>query len=121
MQAYYDEKLKRWIFPGDDPAEVAKPMAPPPIIHMNVNAAPATPAPAAAGSNDPLAALMAPPPSRSVLSMKKGMPTATSRHSNPVDSGVKKGVPPASPMMTTPNFAVFQPRPTSGQTPSDPI
>ncbi len=129
MQAYYDEKLKRWIFPGDDPTEVAKPLAPPPIIPAIADADPAMPAPAAARSNDPLAALMAPPPIRGMSSTKKGTPAVASRYSDPpssmgrVDpysSSVKKRVPPSSPMITTPNFAVFQLRPTSGQTPSDP-
>lgn len=129
MQAYYDEKLKRWIFPGDDPAEVAKPLAPPPIIPKNADAVPATPAPSAAGSNDPLAALMAPPPSRGVSSMKKGTPAVASRYSDPLasmgrvdqnSSNMNERVPPSSPMITIPTFAVFQPRPTSGQTPSDP-
>ena len=31
-EAYYDAELKRWIFPGDDPTEAAKPPAPPSMI-----------------------------------------------------------------------------------------
>ena len=125
MQAYYDEKLKRWIFPGDDPAEVAKPLAPPPIIPKTSDAAPSTPAPAATpASNDPLAALMAPPPS-GVLSKKRGTPTM-SRYGGapplssignvtPSTAGGKK--PPASPMMMKPpTFATFQPKPAASQT-----
>ena len=124
MQAYYDEKLKRWIFPGDDPAEVAKPLAPPPII-PKTSEAPSTPAPAASpASNDPLAALMAPPPS-GVLSKKRGTPTSMSRYGGapPLSSignvtpstGGKKT--PASPMMMKPpTFATFQPKPAASQT-----
>ena len=67
MQAYYDEKLKVWVFPGEDPAEVSKPIGPPPTTPL---AAPGPgPGPSssavvtatAAPSNDPLAAMMAPP------------------------------------------------------------
>jgi len=29
-EAYYDDKLKRWVFPGDDLTEISKPLAPPP-------------------------------------------------------------------------------------------
>lgn len=82
MQAYYDKKLKRWIFPGDDPAEVAKPLGPPPILPKKTSEAPATPASddLAGASNDPIAALMAPPSSRSRIPSsfkKKGPPIAT--------------------------------------------
>ncbi|KAL7540536.1 hypothetical protein ACHAXR_010196 [Thalassiosira sp. AJA248-18] len=114
MQAYYDEKLKRWIFPGDDPAEVAKPLAPPP---MNIpkpkttgEAAPATPA---AASIDPLAALMAPPTRLS--SKKKGTPMMTSRYADPLASTGSSSKVPPSPMMNQapPTFAVFQPAPAS--------
>lgn len=129
MEAYYDEKLKRWIFPDTDLDEVAKPLAPPPIMPKKSDA-PATPAPAAAAaSNDPLAALMAPPPGLRVSSQKKRTP-ATSRYADPLasmgnvapPSGMK--LPPASPMMkpppATPTFAVFQPKPSTQAAPSDP-
>ena len=74
MQAYYDEKRKVWVFPGEDPEEVAKPIGPPPTTPAPQAASSAgapsgggpvasnsstSPAPAAA--NDPLAALMALP------------------------------------------------------------
>ena len=58
MEAYYDEKLKRWIFPGDDPAEVAKPLAPPPTTPIVKDHIASTSTPT---TNDPLASLMAPP------------------------------------------------------------
>ena len=130
MEAYYDDKLKRWIFPGDDPAEVAKPLAPPPIIPKKTadDAAPATPAPAAT-SNDPLAMLMAPPPSRGMSSSKKkGTTPIASRYADPLasmgnvmpPSGGKK-LPPASPMVNAgappvvPKFTTFQPKPAAQQ------
>lgn len=135
MQAYYDKKLKRWIFPGDDPAEVAKPLAPPPIAPKKTSEAPATPlvgAPAAA-SNDPLAALMAPPSSRGRIpsSLKKkrppmaGPPPGGGRGFVATDpflasmstAGIKQKVP-DSPMMNKQGrppiaFATFQPKPAS--------
>ena len=63
MEAYYDEKLKRWIFPDDDPDEVAKPLAPPPIIpaKKNTEGNDDMQTPSKAANNDPLASLMAPP------------------------------------------------------------
>ena len=129
MQAYYDEKLKRWIFPGDDPAEVAKPLAPPPTIPRKSaeDAAPTTPA--APASNDPLAMLMAPPSSRSRVpsNNKGGAPRpggASGRKPNTSDPffasmgnapGEKKV--PDSPMMgkaaAPPKFTTFQPKPSS--------
>jgi hypothetical protein len=57
MEAYYDDKLKRWIFPGDDPNEVAKPLAPPPTTPISSRSAP-TPI---SNVNDPLSMMMAPP------------------------------------------------------------
>jgi hypothetical protein len=125
MQAYYDEKLKRWIFPGDDPAEVAKPLAPPPIMTPKADNAPdvsSTPA----ASNDPLAALMA-PPSRAMSSKKSGPPSR--KYADPlasmgnVASTPMTGLPPVSsknipespmrdvPTAAPPKFAVFQPKP----------
>ena len=112
------QKLKRWIFPGDDPVEVAKPLAPPPIIKSS-DKAPATPAPAPAASNDPLAALMA-PPSRATTA-RKGMPPTMSRYADPLASmgnvstpgaGMKKDAAP-------PKFAVFQPIPTKSDPAKD--
>jgi len=69
MQAYYDEDKKVWVFPGEDPAEVAKPIAPPPTM----GAAAPQPTPEdkpAAASNDPLAAMMAPPNLRGPSALK---------------------------------------------------
>ena len=108
MDAYYDEKLKRWIFPGDDPAEVAKPLAPPPIMPTNSEKPPATPAPAA--PLDPLAAMMAPPGSRA-LSQRKATPGTSRYAANIPGIGggtplVKSGMPPPTPV----NFATFKPK-----------
>ena len=58
-KAYYDEKQKVWVFPGDDPDELVKPIGPPPMASTK----PANEEPASEDSNpsDPLAAMMAPP------------------------------------------------------------
>ena len=112
------QKLKRWIFPGDDPAEVAKPLAPPPIMKSN-DKAPSTPAPAPAASNDPLAALMA-PPSRASTGRKgmppvRGMPPTISKYADPLASMANMSTPGATmkkDAAPTPKFAVFQPMPT---------
>jgi hypothetical protein len=73
MEAYYDEKLKVWVFPGEDPVERAKPIGPPPVAVAVVNdkndATTAT-----TPTMDPLAAMMAPP--------KRG-PSALSRSRTP--------------------------------------
>ena len=109
MQAYYDEKRKVWVFPGEDPDEKAKPVGPPPTAPIiEEDRAVSCPAPAPA---DPLAAMMAPPtrmPSRA-RSIGAGGRRA------PIP-GVMPGGPPAVPLATSaapPQFAVFQPKPTS--------
>ncbi|OQS02896.1 COPII coat assembly protein SEC16 [Thraustotheca clavata] len=58
MEAYYDEKLKRWVFPkGEGEEEVEElPSAPPTSFPAATHSAPASQA-----TDDPLAALMAPP------------------------------------------------------------
>lgn len=59
MQAYFDEDKKVWVFPGEDPAEIAKPPPPPPTA---IKAAPKEEEkPKADMASDPLAAMMAPP------------------------------------------------------------
>lgn len=65
MEAYYDEKTKRWVFPGEDPDEAA-PAAPsmPPTASQLAAPGPSPQQPThGPEANDPLAALMAPPPS----------------------------------------------------------
>ena len=119
MQAYYDEKLKRWIFPGDDPAEVAKPVAPPPIIPKSSDTTTLIPVTPTRSNNDPLAALMAPPPSRGIPTKRGGGPPGVpmtamaSTKSTGGGGGVKNTGPPISPMNQTPTYAVFQPKPAS--------
>ena len=91
MQAYYDEDRKVWVFPGEDPDEVARPIGPPPTTQQQTS----SPAPAPAPANDPLANLMAPPqrgPARSTLPK----PTQGKLRNNFDKSG-------------PPKFAVFQP------------
>lgn len=73
MEAYYDKKEKRWVFPDETPEDKAAvlPSAPPTAAQLNQSASPtgpraASPAPAPTpgmDANDPLAALMAPPKS----------------------------------------------------------
>lgn len=80
MEAYFDEKKKRWIFPGEsaDDAAAAAPSAPPTAAELSRAASPpaptlgSAPPPATPGldANDPLAALMAPPKS-SVSSVRR--------------------------------------------------
>jgi hypothetical protein len=103
MQAYYDDKNKVWVFPGEDPAEKAKPIGPPPMVSTPMeNSAPQTAPPP---SNDPLAAMMAPP--------RRG-PRPTQM--TPNRPGFGGGSPmPAAP----PQFAVFQPAPAPAPAPSE--
>ena len=100
-----------WIFPGDDPAEVAKPLAPPPAmgqipteeIKKDDN-----------GPKDPLASMMAPPVSRGLSSKKRMMGGGPPGMSSP--PGMMRGGgggPPgmmASPAVFTPKAAVFTPK-----------
>ena len=124
MQAYYDEKLKRWIFPDTDLDEVIKPLAPPPTALAAASPAPA-PAPA---SNDPLAALMAPPPAAIPGRPRPGMPTLAAGNNTrggppPIGGPPPMGmaIPPVTPgfsgpaaaASTPPQFAVFTPQPVT--------
>jgi hypothetical protein len=92
-QVYYNKDTKVWVFPGEDPAERARPIGPPPTVTTTPakSAPPTAPVP----SNDQLAALMAPPP--------RGRPGQTT----PNRSGFGIGPIPEAP----PQFAVFQPQP----------
>jgi len=110
-----------WIFPGDDPAEVAKPLAPPPAmgqipteeVKKDDN-----------GPKDPLASMMAPPVSRGLSSKKRmmggrggGPPGMMSSPPGMMRGG---GGPPgmmmASPAVFTPKAAVFTPKPAAAVT-----
>lgn len=99
MEAYYDEDKKVWVFPGEDPAEKVKPIPPPPKALGVPSSAPA-PTPA---SNDPLAAMMA-PPSR-----------APSARKTPSNTGKPPAFPPGMAPRSAPskpvNFSAFAPPP----------
>ncbi len=128
MEAYYDEKAKRWIFPGDDPAEVAKPLAPPPITPgVKKSDKAATPA---ATPNDPLSSLMAPPsrstpsadplanlmapPTRSTpmrdLSGPPRMPRSSVSSNTPNTAKKLPGTTPAPSTDAPPQFVIFTPK-----------
>lgn len=107
---YYDKDKKVWVFPGEDPAEVAKPIAPPPTM-ASVPAEPAEPEPMA--PLDPLAALMAPPSARTPASMRRSTPGSA----RPPIGALPPGMPPpmggtATPAAAPPQFAVFKPKAT---------
>jgi hypothetical protein len=102
MQAYFDEKNKVWVFPGEDPAEKAKPVGPPPMVTTPAKPAPET---ASIPSNDPLAAMMAPPrrgPS-AVRARSMQIPTRPALGGGGSGGGPMPGAPP--------QFAVFKPQP----------
>ena len=116
MKAYYDEKRKVWVFPGEDPDEKAKPIGPPPTVMT----ASEKPEESPKVSKDPLAAMMAPPQrassfrrSSSILSQtERGSPA--SRYPGMLPPGAVK--PPGSmPSLSAggppPQFAVFKPAP----------
>jgi hypothetical protein len=118
-KAYFNKEKGVWVFPGEDPAELAKPIAPPPIIPKATTGQRSTPAPAPPHSNDPLAQLMAPPPVRGLPSARRpggpprGMPSPGGFPGMP-------GMPAASPGLNAPpgagappTFAVFQPKPSA--------
>lgn len=121
MEAYFDKKLGIWVFPGDDPAEIAKPLAPPPItpIVKDNSAAPTS----EAKSDDPLASLIAPPnarsapkkaadplsslmapPSRSTPSNLKGPPRIPRSYNPSTPSSAAKAT-----MGAPPQFVIFTP------------
>lgn len=70
MEAYFDPKAKRWVFPGETPEETPAGPPPPPPTSSKLTGPPGSqggdgaPAPQPTpglDANDPLAALMAPP------------------------------------------------------------
>jgi hypothetical protein len=103
---YYNNELKVWVFPGEDPHDVAKPIAPPPMMPNAGDSAPVPEPSGPAAVNDPLAAMMAPP------TRKK--PAALRRQGAP--SGIQTGAytypgmlsPPAA-GGAPPQFAIFTP------------
>jgi len=107
-KAYYDEKRKVWVFPGDNPDALVKPVGPPPTtpsaMKPEPTAQPATP------SNDPLAAMMA-PPSRAPSSLRR--PGAVRGLSTPrsYPPGMPSpGMPSPAVGGAPPQFAVFKPK-----------
>jgi hypothetical protein len=95
---YYDKERKVWVFPGENPEDVAKPIAPPPTM-VSAPTEPVEPAPSA--PLDPLAALMAVPSSRAPPGLRRPNAGATGAF------GSKPQAPPSAP----PQFAVFKPKP----------
>jgi hypothetical protein len=119
MQAYYDEKLKIWVFPGEDPEEKAKPIGPPPTAPIATEKIEES----TKASNDPLAAMMAPPQratsfrrASSILSQtEKGGPLA-SRYPSMMPPGVAKSPGSVSSLAAAgppPQFTVFKPAPVA--------
>ena len=113
MKAYYDKERKVWVFPGEDPADNAKELAPPPTSVTATPQAKAAPDPAST-SNDPLAAMMAPPqraPS-ALRSRSAGIPTPSRFAPGSAPSAMAMG----SSNVATPQFAVFKPKPQPEKT-----
>ena len=106
MEAYYDKERKVWVFPGENPEEVAKPIGPPPTPHMSQLQEFTMPTPPVATmSNDPLAAMMAPPP-------RAPAGFAGKARNAPVTPGHRIPgmiIPGSAPAAAAPTFAVFQP------------
>jgi hypothetical protein len=124
MQAYFCPEKKVWVFPGEDPAEVAKPLPPPPTPAEMAAKEEKKPEPDMA--TDPLAAMMAPPkrtpasygrsrggPSTGVpatpRSLYPGMP------SMPGSVGPGSSTPGPGGSSAPPTFMVFQPSPKPKQ------
>jgi len=116
-QPYYDEKAKRWIFPGDDPAEVCKPLAPPPTIPTTEQDDASKPK-EDTKPKDALSSMMAPPKSR-IPGKKRaiggppgglGSPMMMGGMMSP-PGGFPQGMmsPPGLVGTTTPKFATFTP------------
>jgi len=82
MEAYFDEKLKRWVFPGDDLAELAKPLPPPPTsLSMDISGQEnVVPLKLQNEVQDPLSSLLAPPSLRITggHALKKGTASSSS-------------------------------------------
>ena len=110
MDAYFDSKQNRWIFPGDDPNDVPAALGPPPTTPMAEKKSeetkdkkpekPATP-------GDPLALMMAPPSRRPVSKKNQskvpgaGIPGMKMPPTNSSSAATGKAPPP--------QFAVFKP------------
>lgn len=116
-EAYYDDKIKRWVFPGDNLEELAKPLAPPPMV------LPTTPQAEDRNSGtgevkDPLAAMMAPPQrGPSALSRSRGAAPSIrpSPASMPILFPPGMSMPGGADSATAPmpSFSVFTPPPAA--------
>lgn len=113
---YFDKEQKVWVFPGDDPQELAKPVGPPP---MTPTASMPEPTPEPEMSNDPLAALMAPPNSRRGPSSSNrpgavgGMDTPRGYPGTRSPAGGPPGMASPAAAGAPPQFAIFQPKPAA--------
>jgi hypothetical protein len=75
MKAYYDKERKVWVFPGEDPEEIAKPVGPPPMAMSTPTRDVSSSTQSDDNSLDPLAAMMA-PPKRAPSSLNRPMSTS---------------------------------------------
>ena len=124
MEAYFDNERKVWVFPGEDPAEVAKPLPPPPISMPA--ATPESPPSPKVTSNDPLAAMMAPPQRGPSALRGVGRPSSYKTPGSSLPpTGTRimpSGATPTGldvPAAAPPNFSVFQPKLSAETSESD--
>jgi hypothetical protein len=103
---YFNNELKVWVFPGEDPAEVAKPIAPPPMIPKAGDSAPAPESSRPAAVDDPLAAMMAPPTRKPAALRRLGAPSAIQTGMMPPMPGMAS---PAAVGGAPPQFVIFTP------------
>nr|CCA13964.1 COPII coat assembly protein SEC16 putative [Albugo laibachii Nc14] len=127
MEAYFDEEKKQWIFPGETVVEETTTLGAPPVgLNPAGNGPPvggSAPTSSSGGacatdSNDPLAALMAPPMSRAHASLVKMDPLAAmmappKRHGLHASRAPSEGPQKKKAMPPRPQFAVFKPMRTS--------
>lgn len=127
MEAYFDEEKKRWVFPGETAAEEpVMPSAPPtgpmpgstpnsthggPLGPPGSQSAPGSISGGAPASDDPLAALMAPPQSRAHASLMKKDPLSAMMAPPPRAGlyGQRAGSASTMRKPPRPQFAVFKP------------
>ncbi|KAF4318751.1 hypothetical protein G195_007866 [Phytophthora kernoviae 00238/432] len=123
MDAYFDEETKRWVFPGEVVSEEpAMPSAPPTgpmpgsapgsmaagAPPMGTNSAPGSMSSGPAPSNDPLSALMAPPPSH-MLMKKDPLAAMMAPPTRATGYGIQRGGSAGQRKPPRPQFAVFKP------------
>uniref|UniRef100_M4BRG3 Protein transport protein sec16 n=1 Tax=Hyaloperonospora arabidopsidis (strain Emoy2) TaxID=559515 RepID=M4BRG3_HYAAE len=132
MEAYFDEDAKRWVFPGETaPEEATMPSAPPtgPLLGSAPGSSaagmPPTGTASAPGSissgptpNDPLAALMAPPPPR-VLMKKDPLAAMMAPPARPGIYGMHRSASMTQRKTARPQFAVFKPTAPPQTSPAD--